>query len=144
MLEKLEGVERKVKMATKFTYEGKTLEELKTMQLKDFIELIPSRQRRSLKKGFTEQQKIFLNKIKKFRKTKKTKPLKTHCRDMIVLPDMVGLTISIHRGKEFVPVLIKEKMIGHYLGEFAMTRKIVTHSAPGIGATRSSSAVSVK
>ena len=131
-------------MATKFAYRGKTLEELKSMEFKDFIELLPARQRRSLKRGLTDPQKIFMAKIKKYKETKKNKPIKTHCRDIIVVPEMVGLTISIHRGKEFVPVLIIEKMIGHYLGELALTRKLVAHSAPGIGATKSSSAVSVK
>ncbi|MBI2667561.1 30S ribosomal protein S19 [Candidatus Woesearchaeota archaeon] len=131
-------------MATKFSYRGRTLEELQKMELKDLIKLLPARQRRSLKRGLTDEQKIFMIKVKKYKETKKNKPIKTHCRDMIVMPEMVGLTIQVHRGKEFVPVLIIERMIGHYLGEFALTRKQVAHSAPGIGATRSSAAVSVK
>ncbi|MBI2663542.1 30S ribosomal protein S19 [Candidatus Woesearchaeota archaeon] len=131
-------------MATKSTYRGKTIEELQSMDFKDFLKLLNSRQRRSLNRGLTDPQKKLLEKIKKYKEKKIAKPIKTHCRDMIVLPDMVGLTIRIYSGKEFVPVIITEKMIGHYLGEFALTRKIVTHSAPGIGATRSSAAVSVK
>ena len=70
--------------------------------------------------------------------------IETHCRDMIILPEMIGKTIKIHKGKEFVQVMIMENMIGHYLGEFALTRNRVEHSAPGIGATRSSAALSVK
>ena len=70
-------------------------------------------------------------------------PIRTHCRDMIVLPEMIGLTIHVHTGKLFVPIVIAQEMIGCYLGELTMTRKKVEHSAPGLGATRSS-AISAK
>jgi len=127
-----------------FRYRGKTLEELKKMSLKEFIKLLPSRQRRSLSRGFTDAQKKFLDKIKKANQGKHKKTIKTHCRDMIILPEMVGITLLVHRGKEFIPVITKEQMIGHYIGEFALTRKRVEHSAPGVGATRSSSSISVR
>ena len=128
----------------KFLYRGKSLEELKSMNLNDFIKLLPSRQRRSLHRGLSDAQKRFMAKIKKVNGKKFNKPIKTHCRDFIILPEMMGLTIHVHKGNEFVPVKIMEEMMGHYLGEFALTRKPVKHSAPGIGATRSSAAVSVK
>ena len=121
-----------------FTYRGKKLEELKSLNMKDFMNLLPSRERRTLKRGFTEQEKILL----KLLKTKDN--VKTHCRDMVILPTMVGKTIRIHRGKDFVSIEIQPEMIGHFLGEFALTRNKVSHSAPGVGATRSSSAVSVR
>jgi len=70
--------------------------------------------------------------------------IKTHARDMVVLPEMVGLTIHVHNGKEFVPVKIEPEMIGHYLGEFAITNKPVKHGTPGIGASRSSMYVPLK
>lgn len=110
-----------------YYYKGKTLEELKKMDLTEFATLLPARLRRSLKRGLTEQQKILLKKI-----AKKEKNIKTHCRDMVILPQMVGITISVHQGKEFVPVNIHPEMIGHVLGEFALTRKKVTHSAPSV------------
>ena len=122
-----------------FLFKGKTLEELRKMSLSELAQLITSRQRRSIKHGFTEQQKILLEKIRSNEKN-----IKTHCRDMVVLPEMVGVMIKIYQGKEFVPILIEAEMIGHYLGEFVMTRKKVAHSAPGIGATRSSASLSVK
>ena len=122
-----------------FTFKGKTVDELKKLSLNEFSQLITSRQRRSLKRGFTEQQKILLKKIKSNQKN-----IETHCRDMIILPEMIGLTIKVHQGKEFVPVIIEQDMIGHCLGEFALTRRKVAHSAPGIGATRSSASLSVK
>lgn len=126
-------------MPREFIYYGKKLEELKQMSIEDVIKLMPSRQRRSLKRGMTEQQKKFLAKLKVAKK-----PVKTHCRDMIILPEMVGKLIQIHNGKLFVSVQLTDEMIGHYLGEFALTRQKVKHSAPGIGATKSSAAMSVK
>jgi len=122
-----------------FTYRGKRFEELKKLSLNELAELLPSRQRRSLKRGLTDQQKILLKKIKKNENN-----IETHCRDMIILPDMVGKAIKVHNGKEFVQVAIVEDMIGHILGEFTFTRNRVEHSAPGIGATRSSATLSVK
>lgn len=131
-------------MKKEFTYRGKTISELQDMDMKEFVRLLPARQRRSLLRGLNNQKKDLLNKIKELKEGRRKKPIKTHLRDMIILPEMVGISLMIHRGKEFVPVEINEKMIGHYLGEFSMTRKKVEHSAPGIGATKSSAAVSVK
>ena|SRR3989344_5374925 len=122
-----------------FTYRGKTLEELQSMGQKDFIELLPSRQRRSLKRGIPEQHKTFLQNLRESKKD-----IKTHCRDMVIMPEMVGRLIKVYNGKEFFIVNIAPQMIGHYLGEFALTRKGVKHSAPGIGATRSSASISVR
>ena len=122
-----------------FTYRGKNLEELQNLSLNEFAELAPARVRRSIKRGFTEQQKIFLEVVKKGGNN-----IKTHCRDMVILPEIVGKTIGIYTGKEFIKIIITEEMIGHFLGEFALTRKGVSHSSPGIGATKSSSSLSVK
>lgn len=122
-----------------FKYRGKTVDELKKMSLLELAEFLPARQRRSLKRGLTEQQKILLKKLKQSKKD-----IKTHCRDIIVLPEMIGKKLLVYMGKEFKAVDIKEDMIGHYLGEFVLTRKRVEHSAPGIGATRSSASLSVK
>ena len=131
-------------MLKEFTYKGKTITEIKKMDLNQFIQLIPSRLRRCAKRGFTEPQKKLIKKIQLAKEGKWKKPIKTHCRDMITIPDMVGLTIHIHTGNSFIPVKVTEEMLGHYLGEFALTRKKVQHSAPGIGATKSSTAASSK
>ena len=122
-----------------FTYRGKKVEELKEMSLNEFSELLPSRQRRLIKRGFTEAHKIFLENL-----NVEKRDYKTHCRSMIVLPLMIGKTIKIHNGKEFVPIIITEEMLGHYLGEFVLTRKRVSHGSAGVGATKSSNAVSVR
>ncbi len=122
-----------------FRWHGKTEEEVKKLDLRDFMQLIPSRPRRSLKRGFTDLQKRFLRKIER-----NEAKLRTQCRDMVIIPSMLGKTILVHRGKEFLPVTISIDMLGHYLGEFVMTRKPVSHSAAGIGATRSSKAISAR
>jgi len=125
-----------------FTCRGHTIEELQRMSLEELAELLPARQRRSLKRGLTEQQRKLLEKIRKNKG--KNKVIRTHVRDMIILPEMIGSVVAVHNGKEFVKVKITAEMVGHYLGEFALTRKKVEHSAPGIGATRSSKFISIK
>ncbi|MBN2517965.1 MAG: 30S ribosomal protein S19 [Candidatus Altiarchaeota archaeon] len=131
-----------------FAYRGKKLEELLSMSLSDFIKMLPSRQRRSMERLINakegEKRLKFYKSIKKAIASKSKKPLKTHCREFVILPEMVGLLIMVYNGKEFVPVEIKDRMIGHILGEFALTRGQVNHSAPGIGATRSTKFVSVR
>ncbi|MCD4759863.1 30S ribosomal protein S19 [archaeon] len=127
-----------------FTYHGKTLGELKEMSLQDLAKLVPARKRRALTRGFTDSQKKLLKKIEATNQGTYKKRIKTHCRGMIILPNMVDLKINIHNGKEYVQIEIQPEMIGHRLGEFAETRKRLKHSAPGIGATKSSAHQSVK
>ena len=122
-----------------FSYRGHSLEELQAMTVKELAQVLPAQQRRKITRGFTDAEKSFLKSIEK-----KKKNLETHCRDMLILPNMVGLLLKIHNGKEFTLVEVKKEMIGHRLGEFALTRKNIKHSAPGIGATRSSASLSVK
>ncbi len=106
-----------------YKYRGKTLEELQNMSLEEFALLLPSSLRRKLKRGFTEEENIFLKNLRSG-----VKKLKTHCRDLLVLPEMVGKKISIYNGKEFVEILILEEMIGLRFGELTPTRKIAKHS----------------
>lgn len=131
-----------------FTYRGLPLEELQKMSMDDFIRILPSRQRRSLLRGLTPEQKIFLEKLRETKTLQKEKGqkiiVKTHCRDMVILPEMIGETIAIHNGKEFMPIEITPEMLGHYLGEFASPMKKVVHGTPGIGASRASMYVPLK
>jgi len=130
-----------------FTYRGHTTEELQGMSMDEFIKLLPSRQRRSLQRGLNAGQRILLENIRRAQKGQnegETAVTKTHARDMIILPEMVGATLLIHNGKEFTPVEILPEMIGCYLGEFSITNKPVRHGSPGIGASRSSMYVPLK
>lgn len=131
-------------MPKEFSYRGQTLESLSAMSMDEFINILPSRQRRSLQRGLTAEQRTLLEKLRTAKEAKSGAAIKTHVRDLIVLPEMVGAKIGIHNGKEFVEVDIKPDMIGHYLGEFAITNKPVRHGTPGIGASRSSMYVPLK
>jgi small subunit ribosomal protein S19 len=121
-----------------WNYRGKTLQDLQEMSLLELADVLPARQRRSIKRGFDDGKKKIIKKLGK------SDSIETHVRDMMVLPQFVGKTIKIHNGKEFMPVIIQEDMIGCFFGELSQTRKKVQHNAPGVGATKSSSNLSVK
>jgi small subunit ribosomal protein S19 len=112
-------------MAKKFTYRGKELEELQKMSLEDFSKLLTTRMRRSLLKGFNEKEKKFLEKLRKAEK-----PVRTHCRQIVIIPEMVGKQVMIHNGKDWNKIEIKMEMLGHRLGEFSLTRARTAHSTP--------------
>jgi small subunit ribosomal protein S19 len=127
----------------KFVWRGKefeALEEIRAIPMEEFTRLLTSRERRSIKRGFTIYQKKLLAKVradpKKFYRTKS--------RELVVIPEMVGLRIGVYSGKEYVSLDIRPEMMGHRLGEFVPTRKVVKHSAPGFGATKSSKFVPLK
>lgn len=123
-----------------FTYRGYTLEELQSMTLTELLPLLPARARRSYRRGFNKEQQRFIDRLRKADK----EILKTHRREIIVLPDFVGKKVAVYNGKEFRVIEIIPEMIGHYLGEFAVTRKFEKHSGPGVGATRSSKYMPLK
>ncbi len=154
-----------------FTYRGKTLQELQEMSLEDFAELLPTRGKRTLlrrlnrpflkdlDKEADERRKWkievdieydnALNKeidsvLKQKLEGKFPKPIKTHRRDTIIVPKMIGLQFAVYKGNSFEIVEVKPEMFGHYFGEFVLTRKKVTHGKAGIGATRSSTAIATK
>ncbi len=131
----------------KFHYRGFTLEELKKMNMDEFIKLLPARARRSLRRGLPPRQKKLLERLRRaYRAKKRGKDIltRTHVRDMLIFPEMVGLKIGVYNGKSYEIVDVKPEMIAHYLGEFSLTRRHVQHGSPGIGATRSSKYVPLK
>ena len=131
----------------KFHYRGQTLDQLKRMNMDEFIQLLPARARRSLKRGLPPRQRKLLERLRRaYRAKKRGKDLltRTHVRDMLIFPEMVGLKIGVYNGKQYEVVDVKPEMIGHYLGEFSLTRRRVQHGSPGIGATRSSKYVPLK
>jgi len=135
-------------MPKEFHYRGYGLTDLLAMSMDEFIRLLPSRQRRSLQRGLSPDRRKLLEAIRKMKQGsaegQKGPGIKTHARDMIILPEMVGATVLVHNGKEFVALEIRPEMIGHYIGEFAITNKPVKHGVPGIGASRSSMYVPLK
>ena len=131
-------------MPKEFRYRGKSLEELNSMSTEALLELLPSRARRSLNRGVSEEKRKLLEDARAMKEGKLEGEIKTQARDMIILPTMVGLTLAVHNGKEFVPLEVKPEMIGRYLGEYVITNKKVVHGTPGIGASRSSLYVPLK
>lgn len=129
-----------------FKFKGKTLEELQDMSLEEFSELLSAKKRRVIRRGFSPSQRKLLERVREVKEKDipKEKFIRTHCRDMIILPEMVGLRFGVYNGESFAQVEVEPEMIGHRLGEFAITRKKVEHSTPGIGATRSSLYVPLK
>lgn len=131
-------------MARKQFFRGIEVEELKKMDINSFTHLIPSRARRLIKRGLTDAQKKLMAKVKLAKEGKYKKNIKTHCRSMIITPEMLEMIIYVHSGKEFLQVHITHEKLGKRLGEFALSRRQIKHSAPGIGATKGTSSASVK
>jgi small subunit ribosomal protein S19 len=124
-----------------FSYRGLSLEELKAMPFEELLEILPARARRTLTRGYTQEEADLAVKI---RETEPGTPVKTHRREMLIVPEMVGHVIALHTGKEFVNFQIQPEMIGHYFGEFVLTRKGVKHGGVGVGATRGSKHLPLK
>lgn len=130
-----------VRRKREFTLRGKTLPELLQLSLTDLALLLPSRQRRSIRRGFNEDQRRFLEKLVE---APPGKAVRTHCRDVLVLPQHVGRRVAIHNGKEYKEIEVRPEMIGHYYGEFSLTRRFEKHSGPGVGAMWSSKFMPLK
>jgi small subunit ribosomal protein S19 len=118
-----------------FTYRGQSLEELKKLDVREFSKYLKSGSRRTVLRQF-QTIEDFVSRAKN--KINKNKPVKTHERTMIIVPEMVGMKISVHDGRTFFPLIITGEMLGHRLGEFAITRSRVKHGKSGIGATKGS------
>jgi len=123
-----------------FTFRGYTLEELRAMTLDELAPLLTARARRCLHRGYSEDTRKFWEAVRKGGRD----VVETHCRDVVILPELVGKKVGVHKGNEFKIVEIIPEMIGHYLGEFALTRKFMKHAGPGVGATRSSKFMPLK
>src|SRR3989338_9051497 len=124
-----------------FTYRGKSLDELKAMEIREFSQLLKSNERRTVLKQYDMIQRFILRCNESI---KQNKYIKTHLRTIVIVPKMIGMKIQIHNGKTFTPIIIENEMLGHRLGEFSATRSKVKHGAAGVGATRSSASKSVK
>jgi small subunit ribosomal protein S19 len=127
------------KKKKEFLYRGKSLEELQAMTTEEFTQLLPARARRSMERGVIAKNPKFFKHLERGDKL-----IKTHSRDLVVLPSMVNRKLAIHDGKNFVEVTVTPEMIGHTLGEFALTRTQVKHTGVGVGATRSSKYMPLK
>jgi len=130
----------------KDVYKGLDEDEISKMSVDDFMKLVTSRERRTLKNlNRNPRLKKFITKVRKLIKEgKKDKMIKTHVREAIILPEWLGLTFGIYTGKEYRKLIVTMKHIGKRLGDFAHTTGPVRHSGPGVGATRGSKFVPLK
>ncbi|KAL2269767.1 hypothetical protein VTJ83DRAFT_1951 [Remersonia thermophila] len=139
---------RRKRTFRKFTYRGIELEALLDLGSDELRDVVHARARRKINRGLKRRPMGLIKKLRKAKQEAKPneKPelVKTHLRDMIVVPEMIGSVIGIYSGKEFNQVEIKPEMVGHYLGEFSITYKPVKHGRPGIGATHSSRFIPLK
>ena len=131
-------------MVKQFTYRGISQKELEELPLDKMLKLFPSRARRSLTRGINDGKRKLIEEMKAAKAGTLKNPINTHLRDLIILPSMIGTTVNVFSGKEFVPVTITSEMVSHYLGEYVITNKRVSHGAPGVGASRSSLYVPLK
>jgi len=139
--------QRKKKMAVdtrrqvEFLYRGQSIKDIVALPWDQQLQLMPSRSRRFFGRELDHDTQVFFEKVKA---AAEGDELRTHLRDFPVIPAMVGKLVHIHNGKEFQKIGITSEMIGHKLGEFALTRKAVKHTGPGVGATRSSKFMPLK
>ncbi|MFA5294916.1 MAG: 30S ribosomal protein S19 [Methanoregulaceae archaeon] len=122
-----------------FTYRGFRVEELRAMGIAELLPIMPARVRRKVNRGLSRGEVHLLSRFR----SGETR-IRTHLRDMVIMPEMIGKEVEIYNGKEFMKVEIQPEAVFHILGEFALTRRKVTHGSAGIGATRSSKYVPLK
>ncbi len=135
-------------MVKKFDYRGIPLEDLVRLPMDKQLKLFNARQRRTLSRyianGISDNRRKIIEDIKATKAGRRSGSIRTHMRDLIVMPYHVGITVEVYSGKEFVPVTIIPEMIGRYIGEYVITNKRVMHGSPGVGASRSSLYVPLK
>lgn len=127
------------KKKKEFLYRGKSLEELQAMSLEEFMTLLPARARRSVNRGMVDKNPRFFKHLVRGDET-----IRTHSRELVIIPSMINKKISVYDGRAFVEVPVTIEMVGHMVGEFAPTRKTVKHTGVGVGATRSSKYMPLK
>ncbi|CAM9874915.1 unnamed protein product [Ectocarpus sp. 4 AP-2014] len=133
---------RKKRTFRKFTFRGVDLDKLLDLSMEEFMELVHARARRRMSRGLKRKPMALIKRLRKAKKNaapgEKPKGIKTHLRNMLIVPEMIGSIVGIYNGKSMNGVEIKPEMVGHYLGEFSITYKPVRHGRPGIGSTNSS------
>ncbi|CAD7970643.1 unnamed protein product [Amoebophrya sp. A25] len=137
----LTEAQKKAKRAKKFSYRGIELEKLLTMDNQELIGLMNARQRRKFSRGISRAPTTLLKKLRaaKLETAYGEKPnaVKTHLRNMVIVPEMVGSIVGVYNGKQFINAEVKPEMIGTYLAEYAITYKPIRHGKPGMGGAAS-------
>lgn len=108
-----------------YKFRGKTLEELQKLDVREFATLLRSRQRRTVLRNFQKHENFIKRALTQLEKGKKS--IKTHYRDLVIVPTLVGMRIQVYNGREFVPFDVTIEMLGHKFGEFSQTRAKARH-----------------
>ncbi|MCW6159944.1 MAG: ribosomal protein S19 family protein [Candidatus Micrarchaeales archaeon] len=130
-------------MVERIAFRGKTAQEAQALKPDEYMSLVKSRQRRTMKRQGLVYREL-IQKVEMHKKKGITKPIRTHVREAVILPSWIGMRFDVHNGKEFQALEINASMLGHRLGEYAFSTKRVQHSAPGIKATKGSKFLAVK
>ena len=133
------GAAPKRRTFRKFTYRGIELDALLDMGTDELVQQFTARPRRRFQRGLKRKPLALIKKLRKAKKEatpgERPEAVRTHLRNMIVIPEMIGSVIGVYNGKSFNQVEVKPDMVGSYLGEYSITYKPTTHGRPGIGAT---------
>merc|ERR1712224_782693 len=142
------GEQKKKRTFRKYSYRGVDLDKLLDLSNNDLMELFRARCRRKFSRGIKRAPIALLKKLRKAKREtpygEKPEAVKTHIRNMIIVPEMIGSVVGVYNGKQYINVEIKPDMIGHYLAEFSITHKPIAHGRPGIGSTNSSRFIPLK
>ncbi|KAJ8767852.1 hypothetical protein K2173_020792 [Erythroxylum novogranatense] len=142
------GAQPKKRTFKKFSFRGVDLDALLDMSTDELVKLFNARARRRFQRGLKRKPMALIKKLRQAKREappgEKPEPVRTHLRNMIIVPEMIGSIIGVYNGRTFNQVEIKPEMIGHYLAEFSISYKPVKHGRPGVGATHSSRFIPLK
>jgi small subunit ribosomal protein S15e len=129
-------------------YRGIEVDQLLDLTNDQLMDLVHCRARRHFTRGTKNKSVRLLKKLRKAKKAapagEKPAPVKTHLRNMVIVPEMIGSIVGVYNGKVFNQVEIRAEMVGRYLAEFSISYKPTRHGRPGIGASGSSKFVPLK
>ena len=129
----------------KYSYRGVDLDKLLDLSNQDLMELFRARQRRKFSRGIKRKPITVLKKLRKAKREtaygEKPEAVKTHLRNMVIVPEMIGSVVAVYNGKQYISVEVKPEMIGHYLGEFSITYKPIKHGRAGMNAVKNEQVV---
>ncbi|EGW31600.1 40S ribosomal protein S15 [Spathaspora passalidarum NRRL Y-27907] len=135
-----DAVERKKRNFKTFTFKGVDLKDLVEMPTEEFTKLCSARVRRRFSRGLDSKPMGLIKKLRIARANtqpnEKPATVKTHLRNMVIVPEMIGSVVGVYNGKVFNTVEIKPEMVGHYLGEFSITYTPVRHGRAGNASSR--------
>ncbi|AET38343.1 40S ribosomal protein uS19 Ecym_2631 [Eremothecium cymbalariae DBVPG len=135
-----EATTQRKKTFKTYSYKGVSLEKMLEMPTEEFVKLAPARVRRRFARGLSSKPAGLMKKLRaaKLATPVNEKPsvVRTHLRNMIIVPEMIGSVVGVYNGKVFNQVEIKPEMVGHYLGEFSITYTPVRHGRAGATTSR--------